>query len=67
MNIEVFARTPAEDKITRQFANLTLEKALKKFKTNYALVTDSKDKSGKIKRLVIVPEGQQANLLEALF
>ena len=62
MNIEVFARIPAEDKITIQFANLTLEDALKKFKTNYALVTDSKDKNGNIKRIVVVPEGQQANL-----
>jgi hypothetical protein len=48
MNIEVFARIPAEDKITTQFANLTLEEALKKFKKNYALVTDSKDKDGNI-------------------
>jgi type II secretory pathway component GspD/PulD (secretin) len=62
MNIEVFARIPAEDKITIQFANLTLEEALKKFKTNYALVTDSKDKNGNIKRIVVVPEGQQAQL-----
>jgi type II secretory pathway component GspD/PulD (secretin) len=62
MNIEVFARIPAEDKITMRFANLTLEEALKKFKTNYALVTDSKDKNGNIKRIVVVPEGQQANL-----
>ena len=62
MNIEVFARIPAEDKITIRFANLTLEDALKKFRTNYALVTDSKDKSGNIKCIVVVPEGQQANL-----
>ncbi len=62
MNIEVFARIPADDKITIQFANLTLEDALKKFRTNYALVTDSKDKNGNIKRIVVVPEGQQANL-----
>jgi len=62
MNIEVFARIPAEDKITIRFANLTLEEALKKFRTNYALVTDSKDKNGNIKQIVVVPEGQQANL-----
>jgi type II secretory pathway component GspD/PulD (secretin) len=62
MKIEVFARIPAEDKITIRFANLTLEEALKKFKTNYALVTDSKDKNGNIKQIVVVPEGQQANL-----
>jgi hypothetical protein len=62
MNIEVFARIPAEDKITIRFANLTLEEALKKFKTNYALVTDSKDKQGNITRMVVVPDGQQANL-----
>ena len=62
MNIEVFARIPAEDKITIRFTNLTLEEALKKFKTNYALVTDSKDKKVNIKRIVVVPEGQQANL-----
>ena len=62
MNIEIFVRIPAEDKITIQFANLTLEEALKKFKTNYALVTDSKDKNGNIKQIVVVPECQQANL-----
>jgi hypothetical protein len=62
MNIEVFARIPAEDKITIQFANLTLEEALKKFKTNYAYITDTKKKQGNIKRIVVVPEGQQANL-----
>ena len=62
MNIEVFTRIPAEDKITIQFTNLPLEGVLKKFKTNYALVTDSKDKNGNIKRIVVVPEGQQANL-----
>ena len=62
MNIEVFASIPAEDKITIQFANLPLEESLKKFKTNYALVTDSKDKNGNIKRIVVVPEGQQAQL-----
>ena len=62
MNIEVFARIPAEDKITIQFANLTLEEALIKFKTNYAYITDSKEKQGNIKRIVVVPEGKQANL-----
>ena len=62
MNIEVFARIAAEEKITIQFANLTLEEVLKKFKTNYALVTDSKNKNGNIKRIVVVPEGQHANL-----
>ncbi len=45
-------------KITIQFANLPLEEALKKFKTNYALVTDSKSKKGNIKRIVVVLEGQ---------
>jgi hypothetical protein len=62
MNIEVFASIPAESKITIQFANLPLEESLKKFKTNYALVTDSEDKNGNIKRIVVVAEGQQANL-----
>ena len=62
MNIEVFAQLPDEDKITIQFANLPLEEVLKKFKTNYALVTDSKDTSGNIKRIVVVPKGKQARL-----
>lgn len=62
MNIEVFARIPAEDKITLQFANLPLEEVLKKFKTNYAYITDSKEKQGNITHIVVVPEGQQANL-----
>ena len=62
MNIEVFARIPAEDKITIQLTNLPLEEALKKFKTNYAYITDSKEKQGNITRIVVVPEGQQAQL-----
>jgi type II secretory pathway component GspD/PulD (secretin) len=62
MNIEVFARIPAEDKITMRFSNLTLEETLKKFRTNYGIVTDSKDNGGNIKRIVVVPEGQQAHL-----
>jgi type II secretory pathway component GspD/PulD (secretin) len=62
MNIEVFARIPAGDKITIQFANLTLEEALKKFKANYAYLTDSKENHGNITHVVVVPEGQQANL-----
>ena len=62
MNIEVTARIPAEDKITIQFANLPLEEALKKFKTNYAFITDSNEKQGDISHIVIVPEGQQANI-----
>jgi type II secretory pathway component GspD/PulD (secretin) len=62
MNIEVFARIPVEDKITIKFSDLPLEEVLKKFKTNYALVTDSKDKNGNIKRIVVVPAGQQANI-----
>jgi len=44
------------------FLRSSRKEALKKFKTNYAFVTDSKDKNGNIKRLVVVPEGQQANL-----
>jgi hypothetical protein len=62
LNVEVFASIPAEDKITIQFANLPLEESLKKFKTNYAIVTDPKDKNGNIRRIVVVPEGQQTNL-----
>ena len=53
---------PAEDKITIRFANLPLEEALKKFRTNYAYITDSKEKQGNITHIVVVPEGQQANL-----
>jgi type II secretory pathway component GspD/PulD (secretin) len=62
MNIEVFARIPDEDKITIQFTDLPLEETLKKFRTNYALVTDSKGKNGNIKSIVVVPEGKQAAL-----
>jgi len=62
INIEVIARIPAEDKITLRFANLPLEEALKKFKINYAIITDSKETQGNITHIVVVPEGQQANL-----
>lgn len=62
MNIEVFVRVPAEDKITIRFSNLPLEEALKKFKTNYAFVSNSKEKRGNITHIVVVPGGLQAYL-----
>jgi len=62
MDIEVVARIPEEEKITVQFEDQSLEEALKRFKVNYALVADSKEKDGRIQRIVVVPEGQQANL-----
>ena len=45
-----------------RFANLPLEEALKKFKTNYAYISDSKEKQGNITHVVVVPEGQEAQL-----
>ena len=62
MNLQIFARIPTEDKITVRFANLPLEEALKKFKTNYVYISDSKEKQGNITHVVVVPEGQEAQL-----
>lgn len=63
MNIEVTARIPAQDRVTLQFSDLTLEDALKKFRVNYACITDSKKKQGNITHIVVVPEGQETGLL----
>jgi hypothetical protein len=65
MDIVVIARIPAEEKITIRFANLSLEEALKKFKKNYAYVTDATGQQEKIARIVVVPEGQHAALYMA--
>lgn len=62
MNVEMIVRIPEEDKVTLQFNDQSLEDTLKFFKVNYAMVTDSEDKGGKIKWIVVVPEGQQAQI-----
>ena len=59
MGIEVVATIPVEDKITLEFDMLPLEDALKRFKTNYALVTDSKRNKGKITKMLVVPTGTE--------
>lgn len=60
INVEMIVRIPKEKKVTVQFNDKSLEDALKLFKVNYAMVADSEDKGGNIKRIVVVPEGQQA-------
>lgn len=62
MNVEMVLRIPEEDKVTLQFNDQTLEDTLKLFKVNYAMITDSEDKGGNIKRIVVVPVGQQAKI-----
>ncbi len=62
MDIEVEVRIPEEKRITIQFKDQELEEAFKLMKVNYALVTDTKEKYGNIKRIIVVPEGQQAQL-----
>ena len=62
MNIAIDARIPKDEKISINVKNQPLEEILKLFDVNYALVTDSGQKGGSIKRIIIVPEGEQAQI-----
>ena len=62
MDMEVVVSIPEDNRISIQFKNKSLEEVLKLIQVNYALVADSKGNDGNIKRIVVVPEGQQAQM-----
>ena len=62
LNIDATIRIPQEEKVTIQFEDQSLEEALKLFVVNFALVSDTKAKDGPVKQIVVVPQGQQAQL-----
>jgi hypothetical protein len=59
MNIDVVAKIPREDKITIELDMMYLGDAIKKFKTNYAYISKSKQETGKITKIVVVPKGME--------
>lgn len=67
IDIDVVARIHEEKKITIQFEAQPLEAALKLFNVNYAMVTDSENNGGNIRRIIVVPEGQQVRIAMTTF
>jgi hypothetical protein len=62
MKIEVFVNIPQEVKITIALDMMYLGDALKKFKKNYAYITESDKDEGKIIKIVVVPKGDEKML-----
>jgi len=62
MKIEVIANISREEKITIDLDMMYLGDALKRFKTNYAYITKTDKKKGKITNIVVVPEGMEKML-----
>ena len=57
MKIEVVANIPWEEKITVELDMMYLGDAIKRFRTNYAYITESEKEKGKITKIVVVPKG----------
>ena len=57
MKIEVVANIPREKKITVELDMMYLGDAIKRFRTNYAYITESEKEKGKITKIVVVPKG----------
>ena len=57
MKIEVVANIPREEIITIELDMVYLGDAIKRFRTNYAYITESEEKEGKITKIVVVPKG----------
>lgn len=62
MNIDVVADIPREDKITVDLDMMYLGDAIKKFKKNYAYITESDKDKGKITKIFVVPKGMEKML-----
>jgi len=62
MNIDVVANIPREEKITIELDMMYLGDAIKRFRTNYAYITESEKDKGKITKIVVVPEGMEKML-----
>ena len=57
MKIEVVANVPREEKITVELDMMYLGDAIKRFRTNYAYITEPEEKEGKITKIVVAPKG----------
>ena len=57
MKIEVVANIPREEKITVELDMMYLGDAIKRFRANYAYITESEKEKGKITKIVVVPKG----------
>ena len=57
MKIEVVANISREEKITVELGMMYLGDAIKRFRTNYAYITESEEEKGKITKIVVVPKG----------
>ena len=57
MKIEVVANVPREEKITVELDMMYLGDAIKRFRKNYAYITESEKERGKITKIVVVPKG----------
>jgi hypothetical protein len=57
MEIEVVADIPSEEKITVELDMMYLGHAIKRFRTNYAYITESEEEEGKITKIIVVPKG----------
>jgi len=61
LKIELQAKIGNNEKVTEEFNNLPLERALKLLSHNYITVTERK--SGKIAKIFLLPQGQEAPTL----
>jgi len=57
MKIEVVANLSREEKITVEFDMMYLGDAIKRFRKNYAYITETEKERGKITKIVVVPKG----------
>ena len=57
MKLEVVANIPREEKITVELDMMYLGDAIKRFRKNYAYITETEKERGKITKIVVVPKG----------
>jgi len=57
MKIAVIANIPREEIITIELDTVYLGDAIKRFRTNYAYITEPEEKEGKITKIVVAPKG----------
>ena len=58
LDIPIEALTPAEETVTTEFHDLSLEKAMRRLSTRVVYVHD--ERGGGITKIVVLPEGEQA-------
>lgn len=65
LNIEVVARVPEEETVTKEFSNLPLEEALKRLSTDYVYLRDAQREEGAITKLFILPKGEPGEPMQS--